>query len=218
MVNSHAHDPLEQLGQQVLDAAFPLVPFDGWTDAVLQEALDTAGIPAAHRPLLFPEGISDLVEFFCRENDRKMLESPATQNLSALRVRERIATLVKTRILLQAKNPAIVAKTLAYYALPNRLGEATASLCKTVDVMWYAAGDNATDFNYYSKRFLLAGVYSSTLLYWISDTSEDYHDSWRFLDDRIGNIMEITKWKGKLKSSLPPLEHIPFLRLLWRHR
>lgn len=40
-------------------------------------------------------------------------------------------------------------------------------LALMVDDIWYWAGDRSTDFNWYTKRALLAGIYTSTgLLIW----------------------------------------------------
>ena len=73
-------------------------------------------------------------------------------------------------------------------------------LYRTVDAIWVAAGDTATDWNFYSKRAMLAGVYSTTLLHWLDDRSEDLSESWAFLDRRIENVMQIPKLTGRLKS------------------
>ena len=73
-------------------------------------------------------------------------------------------------------------------------------LYKTVDAMWYAAGDTSTDFNFYTKRATLAGVYSSTLLYWLNDRSEGNEATWSFLDRRIEDVMRFEKWKADLSS------------------
>ena len=43
---------------------------------------------------------------------------------------------------------------------------------RTVDAMWRAAGDTSTDFNFYTKRGILAGVYGSTAMRWFNDTSD----------------------------------------------
>ena len=64
-------------------------------------------------------------------------------------------------------------------------------LYRTVDAMWYAAGDTSTDFNFYTKRATLAGVYSSTLLYWLNDRSPGSEATWSFLDRRIDDVMKI---------------------------
>ena len=69
--------------------------------------------------------------------------------------------------------------------------------------MWRAAGDTAADFNFYTKRLLLSGVYTATLMFWINDESDDCEATWAFLDRRIGNVMEIEKAKARAKRWLP---------------
>ena len=81
---------------------------------------------------------------------------------------------------------------------------------------WRAIGDNSTDFNFYTKRALLSGVYTSTMLYWFSDNSEDFEDTWKFLANRIADVMQIEKVKAaviKVAGSLPnPLTILGALR------
>ena len=89
---------------------------------------------------------------------------------------------------------------LSFLALPQNAPLGLKCLYRTVDAMWRAAGDTATDYNFYTKRMLLSGVYGSTLLYWLDDESADYEDSWAFLDRRIADVMTIEKTKGRLKG------------------
>jgi ubiquinone biosynthesis protein COQ9 len=77
-------------------------------------------------------------------------------------------------------------------------------LYKTVDAMWYAAGDTSTDFNFYTKRATLAGVYSSTLLYWLNDRSEGDDATWAFLDRRIDDVLKIEELKSRVRSWTGP--------------
>ena len=73
-------------------------------------------------------------------------------------------------------------------------------LYRTVDAIWYAAGDTSTDYNFYTKRGLLAGVYSSTVLYWLNDDSEGAVATWAFLDRRIADVMKVPKLIGKVSG------------------
>ena len=49
-------------------------------------------------------------------------------------------------------------------------------------------------FNWYTKRVSLAGVYKSTEVYMLQDSSEDYQDSWEFLDRRMEDLTTIGKF------------------------
>lgn len=42
--------------------------------------------------------------------------------------------------------------------------------------------------NWYSKRTLLAGVYTSTELYMTQDKSQDFQETWKFLDRRLQDV------------------------------
>ena len=80
--------------------------------------------------------------------------------------------------------------------MPGNALAATAGLWRTVDLMWSLAGDRATDASYYTKRSLLAAVWSSTFLFWLDDRSDGLEASWAFLERRIDNVMQI----GRLRA------------------
>ena len=48
--------------------------------------------------------------------------------------------------------------------MPHQAPLAAKALYRTVDAIWHGIGDRSVDFNFYSKRALLAGVYSTTLM------------------------------------------------------
>ena len=65
---------------------------------------------------------------------------------------------------------------------------------------WYAAGDQSVDFNFYTKRATLAGVYSATVLFWLNDRSEGSAATWEFLDRRLDDVMKIEKLKSQIRA------------------
>ena len=67
---------------------------------------------------------------------------------------------------------------------------------RSADLMWRIAGDTSTDYNHYSKRLILSGVYGSTLLAWLDDKSEGWMESAAFLDRRLAGVMRFEKWKA----------------------
>ncbi|MDG2285457.1 MAG: COQ9 family protein, partial [Alphaproteobacteria bacterium] len=69
-----------------------------------------------------------------------------------------------------------------------------------VDAIWRVAGDATTDFNFYTKRCLLAAVLSSTTLFWLDDGSDGHSRTWEFLDRRIAGIMAIPKLQGRASA------------------
>ena len=87
------------------------------------------------------------------------------------------------------------------FALPHHFADGLEALYQTVDAMWQAAGDSATDFNFYTKRMTLAAVHSATVLYWLNDSSDAFENTWTFLDRRIEDVMRIEKAKAKLRGA-----------------
>ena len=51
---------------------------------------------------------------------------------------------------------------MAVKAFPSNAPSSLESLCLLVDDIWYSAGDRSTDMNWYSKRAVLAAIYSTT--------------------------------------------------------
>lgn len=186
-------------------AILPHVAFDGWSQSAIKAGAADAGIEPAVAFNAFPGGPADLMAHFSAWADRRMLEMLEKQDLASMRVSERVAAGVRTRLELLAPHREALRRGLAFLAMPQQAALGLKCLYRTVDAIWYAAGDTSTDYNFYSKRMLLAGVYSSTLLYWLNDKSEGFADSWAFLDRRIAEVLKIGGRLGKTMKGLMDL-------------
>ena len=71
--------------------------------------------------------------------------------LEPLRVPERIALAITTRLEILAPWREAVRRALSVLALPQHAPLGLRLLYGTVDGIWYAAGDRATDFSFYTK-------------------------------------------------------------------
>jgi len=200
--------------RDVLKKALVNVPFDGWSNTVLKRAVIEAGLKPEYAEILFPSGTVALVDFFISEADRLMLEGLEKLPLADMRVHERVRAAIRLRLEQNMPYRSAIQKAIAFYALPNHTKAASESLWRTTDAIWIIAGDTSTDMNYYSKRTLLIGVYSSTLLYWLDDDSEGLKNTFAFLDRRLGDVLKINKFKALGNKLLPAIQKIPFLRLL----
>ena len=183
--------------RELMQAAVQHVAFDGWSGQALIAGARDLGLSAADAHNLFPGGARELLEVFSAEMDRRMLESMERQPLDEMRVRDKVALGVRSRLELLQPYREEVQRGLSFLALPPNAFLGTRLVWRTCDAIWYAAGDTATDYNYYSKRSLLAGVYSSTLLYWLSDRSENHAATWDFLERRLTNVLKIGGTLGK---------------------
>ncbi len=189
---------MEQTRDDLLAAALPHVGFEGWNTRALNAGASDLGIDADTALLAFPGGAREMAAHYFEWCDRRMLDALDHRALIRARVRDRIALCVRTRLEQKADHKEAVRRLAAFLALPPNAQIAACGTWRTVSEIWYAAGDNATDWNWYSKRGLLYGVYSSTFLFWLNDTSEDHQDSWDFLDRRIADVMRIQTLRGNL--------------------
>ena len=195
----------------VLAAALVHVPFDGFTDSVLARAADETGVSRANLKRLFPDGALSLVEAFSEWADMEMIRELGGHKLASLKIRERIALAVRTRLSVLKPHKEAARRAAAFLTLPPHAATGFKLLYRTVDGIWRAVGDTSTDFNFYTKRAILAAVYSATLMRWFSDTSPNERDADEFLHRRIDDVMTFEKFKAQIReqvSALPPLSKI----------
>ncbi|HEX4027575.1 MAG TPA: COQ9 family protein [Rhizomicrobium sp.] len=192
----------QEMRERVLAKALPHAAFDGFTDQVLQKAGEEAGVAKADLARLFEEGSISLVEFYSTSTDAEMEKRLAAMDLKAMKIRQRIAVAVKTRLAVLKPHKEAARRAAALLSLPMHAALGAKLVYRTVDAMWRAAGDTSTDFNFYTKRGILAGVYGATAMRWFNDTSEDEKPTEEFLAARIENVMQFEKFKSKAKEAL----------------
>jgi ubiquinone biosynthesis protein COQ9 len=178
----------------LLNAVLGHVPFDGWSTAAFAAGTKDLDLTAERARLLFPRGLADLAQYFGDSVAAQLeaeLEGLAAREPS---IRRRIALGVRHLILLLAPHREAVRR------LPPPHNPA-AALYRITDVIWRAAGDQSTDYNFYTKRGLLAGVVTATYLYWLDDESDDFADTWAFLDRRIEDVLRIQMIRGRLEKA-----------------
>jgi ubiquinone biosynthesis protein COQ9 len=228
---------LPALRRRLLAGMLRHAPFDGWTEKALAAAARDEGVTPVMAAVAFQGGPAEAAEFFNTEADRQMAEAveaaiakaaegpvatfpsadavvaeaigmaPVGASSIGLKVRERVTLAVRTRLLQHAAHREALRAMASFLAMPAHVGLASRCLWRSVDAMWRAVGDTSTDYNYYTKRALLAGVYGSTVLVWLDDSSEGFTDTFAFLDRRIGDVMAIERGKARLQRSLGALFH-----------
>jgi ubiquinone biosynthesis protein COQ9 len=204
----------EEQRNQLLEAALHHIPFDGWSRrALLQGALDI-GLDAGTAKRLFPKGGDDLLIHLDVWADRQLVDRIDQAALDKLRMRERIAKLVRTRLEILSPHREAIRRAVAARLLPTNAMAAGSALWRSVDLMWAMAGDRATDASYYSKRGLLLAVWSTTFFYWLEDHSVGLRESWAFLDRRIDNVMQFGKARAQIEGLFKGLGRLNPLKVV----
>lgn len=184
---------------RLLDAALTHAVFDGWSDRTLAAARAECGMTEAEAKAIFPRGAVDMALAYHRRGDLRMVTLLEAEDLSSMRFRDRIGHAVRLRLDLADKD--LVRRGLSLFALPQYAADGSKALWNTADLIWTALGDTSRDINWYTKRASLSAVYSSTVLYWLGDTSDGNAATWAFLDRRIDNVMQFEKAKAKLRDT-----------------
>jgi ubiquinone biosynthesis protein COQ9 len=197
--------PLDMNLDELRDALAPRLAthaaFDGWGEKAIAMAATELGVPADRARLAFPGGATQMIDAWFDSVDRAMLAAFPPERIAALKIRERIRDLLLFRLEAAAPQREALRRALAMLAMPQHALEGARLAWRSADRIWRLAGDTATDFNHYSKRALLIGVYASTSLVFLDDQSEDLADTRAFLDRRIGDVMRIEKAKARWRGN-----------------
>jgi ubiquinone biosynthesis protein COQ9 len=212
--------PADMTLDELRAALAPLLPanavFDGWSDKALAMAASELGVPASRAQLCFPGGAVEMIDGWFDSIDRAMATAYPLERISKLKIRERIRDLVLFRIEVIAPHREALRRALAILAQPQNAMTGAKLAWRAADRMWRIAGDTATDFNHYSKRGILSALYTSTMLVFLDDESEDLAGTRGFLDRRIDDVMRFEKFKASWRGGR---ERMPSLsRFLGRLR
>jgi ubiquinone biosynthesis protein COQ9 len=185
---------------RLIEAILPDVPFDGWSRAALRRAARRCGLASAEALALFPRGASDLVAGFSRWADERMLDRLEIEPLEAMRIPDRVARAIMVRLDIVEPWREAVRRAISVLALPHHALLAPRLVYETVDAMWYAVGDAATDFSFYTKRASLAAIWTATVLYWLEDRSEGFADTHAFVERRLAATARFNRLRRDLET------------------
>ena len=203
MDKSKLNDKINQEKILILEDFLKNASFDGWNELTLKKSAKNSNFAEDYYKLLFPEGISDFTNFFYAYTTEKMTDVFFNEeNIKNKKIKEKIAFLVETRINIYNSYKESIRSLLSYNLHPQNILNAQLNIWKICDQIWFLCGDKATDFNYYSKRALLEGVYSSSILFWLDDKSNNWEETKSFIVTQISRTLKIGKFSSNLTSSI----------------
>jgi len=189
-------DPKEQL----LDAALIHVAFDGWSEAAFKAAIADSEMDETVARAVCPRGAVDLAVAYHHRGDALMVDAFKAEDHTDKRYRDKVTRAVQLRLQVIEDKEA-VRRGATLFALPMYAPDGAKLVWGTADAIWTALGDTSDDFNWYSKRATLSGVYSATVLFWLGDSSEGHARTWDFLERRIDNVMQIERVKAQVNKN-----------------
>lgn len=197
---SGAADGFEPARRAMLAAALDRAPFEGWTRVMMAAAAKDAGVERATASAAFPRGVADILTYWSEAMDAEMAAAMVGPDFAARRMRDKVAFGVSKRLEILRPHKEAARRAAATLALPIFAPVGARLAWRTADAIWRALGDKSTDFNFYTKRAILTGVWTSTFARWLADDSKNEATK-KFLAARIENIMQFEKLKKRVKDN-----------------
>jgi ubiquinone biosynthesis protein COQ9 len=193
--------PLEALKLRLALKVGEHAVFDGWTHKAVDSAAAELGIDPAQARLAFPKDAPHMIEAWIEGVDAAMQAHFTPHVVEKLRISQRIRAMIWFRLETTGAAREAVRSALSILAMPQNVPLGLRTGWRSADLMWRLAGDTATDYNHYSKRLILSGVYAATLLAWVDDQTEGWTDTAAFLDRRLTGVGRFEKWKADWRGS-----------------
>lgn len=144
----------------------------------------------------FPRKEAALVEFFmddCLQQLMDRIDAGEGEQLKNLILSERLAKLVRMRLEMQAPYISKWPQALSIQSQPANVSTSLKQRAVLVDEIWHAAGDAGSDIDWYVKRTVLGGIYSTSEVYMLTDNSPEFRDTWMFVNRRIKDALDLQK-------------------------
>lgn len=146
--------------------------------------------------LLFPEGNNDLIKFSLEQLNKDLEGYCKKIDLIRLPIHKRIRKILLTKILLMNKDKEFYRKIFLNLLIPKKSISIPSQLYKSIDQIWFIAGDTSTDFNFYTKRLLLAGIYTRVVLFFFNNNDQKTLE--KILDANLKRVSRIPELKSKI--------------------
>lgn len=148
--------------------------------------------------LLFPEGNVDLVKFALEQLNIELEDYTKKIDLIRLPIHKRIREVLLSKIYLMSKEKSFYKKIFLNLLIPKKHFSLPGQIYKSVDQIWYISGDSSVDFNFYTKRLILSGIYSRIMLFYFNNDNQDRLEA--LLDENLKRVSAIPKIKSKLNT------------------
>ncbi|MER2520593.1 MAG: COQ9 family protein [Bdellovibrionales bacterium] len=185
-------------------AALAQVAQEGWTRKAYAQGILKSGVSRGEADLLFPQGLLDVIDWLDALSDEAMHTRIAAEpDFMQSRMRDKVTFAIRARLEARAPYREAVKRLVAWYAMPLHAPLAARKVMTAADAIWKAVGDRSTDFSFYTRRMMLAGVLKAVTLFWIGDESTGSRATWDFLDRRMADVMRFGKTISLLKEWSP---------------
>jgi len=185
---------------QILQLAKPIIVKDGWNENLFNKIIKDSDVNINDLNALFPNGYRELLQYYLNEINKTMTKESKKIDFLRFKVHERIYKLCTLRLEILSKEKKLIVKTFYHLMLPQNYKFSLKNLYKTIDQIWFLGGDISTDFNFYSKRAILASIYTATIIHFINN--DNFNETLIFLKKQLKKVSHIPKIKNRFADIL----------------
>lgn len=197
MMKKSQNNYLLKKRQVVLRFAKEFVSEKGLTKNCLENISKKYGLNTDETDLLFPQGNIDLIKFALEQLNNDLEVYCRQIDLIRLPIHKRIRKVLLSKISLMNKDKPFYRSIFLNLLIPKKNFSLSSQLYNSVDQLWFIAGDSSTDFNFYTKRLILSGIYSRVMLFFFNNNNQEELEN--ILDESLKRVSKIPEIKSKLK-------------------
>ena len=197
MMKKNQNNYLLKKRQVVLRFAKEFVSENGLTKNCLENISKKYGLNTDETDLLFPQGNIDLIKFALEQLNNDLEVYCRQIDLIRLPIHKRIRKVLLSKISLMNKDKLFYRSIFLNLLIPKKNFSLSSQLYNSVDQLWFIAGDSSTDFNFYTKRLILSGIYSRVMLFFFNNNNQEELEN--ILDESLKRVSKIPEIKSKLK-------------------
>ena len=186
----------------ILQKLKKIVSDEGWSEKVLKQLLQN-GVEKSDLVTYFQYDYKELLKYSLEELNNSLEKEINKINIINYSLNKRIKKILMLRFNILNNDKEFYKKTFYHLLIPSNNKIMKSSLYKSVDTMWYLAGDNSTDFNFYTKRLILAVIYVNALFVLFNKNFDEVETN---IDRNLKKISKIPKIKDRIsfiKDNLP---------------
>ena len=186
----------------ILQKLKKIVSDEGWSEKVLKQLLQN-GVEKSDLVTYFQYDYKELLKYSLEELNNSLEKEINKINIINYSLNKRIKKILMLRFNILNNDKEFYKKTFYHLLIPSNNKIMKSSLYKSVDTMWYLAGDNSTDFNFYTKRLILAVIYVNALFVLFNKNFDEVESN---IDRNLKKISKIPKIKNRIsfiKDNIP---------------
>ena len=186
----------------ILQKLKKIVSVEGWSEKVLKQLLQN-GVEKSDLVTFFQYDYKELLKYSLEELNKSLEKEINKINIINYSLNKRIKKILMLRFNILNNDKEFYKKTFYHLLIPSNNKIMKSSLYKSVDTMWYLAGDNSTDFNFYTKRLILAVIYVNALFVLFNKNFDEVESN---IDRNLKKISKIPKIKDRIsfiKDNIP---------------